>query len=150
MARHDDAVWVLANRSTHGTYSLGVVNVARDVAIGAGVTVGNALQGLPHGALKRGAPSRLHLDFKGLALAVKVLTQLCGRGHQGGVCVVGDPLAAVGQMLLPMHKPYACQTLWGGGQQDITEWRGGVTLVNQGSWLDGHGEMGFEAMFSPS
>ena len=150
VARHDDAVLVLANCSTYRTYGLGVVNVARDVAIGAGAAIGDALQGLPHGTLKRGAPSGLQLNFKGLALAVKVLTQLCCRSHQGGVCFVGDPLAAVGQMLLPMHKPHACQTLWGGCQQHITKWRGGVALVNEGCGLGGHGEMDFEAMFGPS
>jgi hypothetical protein len=47
-------------------------------------------------------------------LTCKVFVQLMCSGHQRGVCLVGRPLAAVGHVLLTVHKPHAYQALLSG------------------------------------
>ena len=78
MARHDDGVRVLANGCTYGANGVGIANVVGDVAIRAGVAVGNALQGVPHSALKWGAPCGMQWHVKGMALAAEIFCQLLG------------------------------------------------------------------------
>ena len=82
---------VPANRSAYGTYGLWLADVAGYVAIGAGAAEGNALQGLPHGALEGGSPGWLDGQIKALPLACKVIMQLLLGSHQGGVCLIRRP-----------------------------------------------------------
>ena len=69
MARHDDDVGILADSRAHSAHGLWLTNVAGNLAIGASASVGDALQGLPHGALKWCAPNGLQREIEALTLA---------------------------------------------------------------------------------
>lgn len=133
VAWDEDGVGIFANGPSHSTHGLWLANVPGDIAIRAGVSIRDALQGLPHGALKWCTPSGVQRQFKGMAMAAEIFSELLGGCFQCGVCVVGDPSVGLRHVLLALYKPNACQTLLGGRQQHIAQRRGAVALEQRGN-----------------
>ena len=107
MAGDDDAVWVFANGCTDGACGGGAAYVLGNVAVGAGVAVGDVAECLPDLALKGGARCGLYGEVKVGALACKVLVELLGGLEQDGMGGVVVPVLGVGGVLLVLDKPDA-------------------------------------------